>query len=120
MPFKLFLTAVIAAGAAYFAAALWTPASAMGPVGPSAKSEAKASLVEQVHRRRWRRGYAYYPRHRWYGYGYRPYYYSYYDAPYAYDPYYYGYEYPYYRRYYRPRVYGYGFYGPRFGFRIGF
>lgn len=115
MPFKLFLTAVIAAGAAYFAAALWTPASAMGPLSPSATtSAAKSTLIEEVRHRRWRRGYAYYPRHRWYGYRYRPYYYSYYGAPYYARPYY---DYPY---YYRPRVYGYGFYRPRFGLRIGF
>jgi len=117
MPFKLFLAAVIAAGATYFAAALWTPASAMGPVGPSATSSAKSTLIQDVRHRRWRRGYAYYPRHRWYGYRYRPYY-SYYGAPYYARPYYYrSYDYPY---YYGPRVYGYGFYGPRFGLRIGF
>ncbi len=122
MRFKLLLTAAVAVGAAYFAAALWAPAHAMGPVGPQAASKANVSLVEKVHRRRWRRGYAYYPRQRWYGYRYRPQYYSYYE-PYYYAPrgYYYGpYYNPYYRSYYGPRVYGYGFYRPRFGVSIGF
>jgi hypothetical protein len=122
MRLKLFLTAVVAVGAAYFAAALWSPANAMGPVGSqAAASKAELSLVEKIHRRRWYRGYAYYPRPRWYGYRYRPYYYSYYE-PYYYAPrrYYDGPYYPYYRSYYRPRVYGYGYYGPRFGLSIGF
>jgi hypothetical protein len=118
MRFKLLLTAAVAAGAAYFATALWTPAGAMGPVGLSAAGKADTSLVEKVHRRHWRRGYAYYPRYR-YRYRYRPYYYSYYE-PYYYAPYYRPYYYPYYRSYYGPRFYGYGVYGPRFGLRIGF
>lgn len=112
---KFVTAALTAVGVVLLASALWTPANAMGPVGPTATNKAENSLVEKVHRR-WRRGYyAYYPRYR-----YRPRYYSSYQ-PYYYAPYYRTYDYPYYGAYYGPRYYGYrGFYGPRFGLRIGF
>lgn len=123
---KTALAAVTAIGAAMIVFAYLAPAGAMGPVGPAASSKAdNNTLVEKVHRR-WRRGYAYYPRARWYGYRYRPYYYSGYYEPYYYAPRYYR---PYYRPYYSgyygygyPRYYGggVGIYGPRFGLRIGF
>jgi len=113
MRLKSALALITAIAAVGFAAALWTPAKAMGPVGPSAANKAENSIVEQV--RRWRRGYyrsyGYYPRYR---YRYRPYYYSgyypYYYRPYR--PYYYG------GYYGGPRLYGWGW-GPRFGLRIG-
>jgi hypothetical protein len=123
MRFKLALTAVAAVGIA----ALWTPAHAMGPLGPEVAGKADTSLVAQIRHRHWRRGYAYYPRARWYGYRYRPYDYFYYE-PYGYGPYYdvprrYGYgPYlgPYERRAWGPDVYGYGLYRPRFGLIIGY
>jgi hypothetical protein len=68
-------------------------------------------LPRHQYRRRYYRGYnrGYYPRYRYgYRYGYAPYRYGYYGAPYAYAA-----PYPYYRRYYGPRV-GFGI-GP-FGF----
>lgn len=118
------LAAVTAIGAAIVISAFLTPAGAVGPVGPAASSKADNSIVEKVHRR-WRRGYAYYPRARWYGYRYQPYYSGYYE-PYYYAPrrYYRPYYNPYYSGYYgygRP-YYGGGvrIYGPRFGLRIGF
>lgn len=115
MRLKLFLTAIFAVGAAYFATSLWNPVHAMSPVGPSAAGKLQTlSPVETVnHRRRWGRSYTRYPRYRWYGYRPRYYYYNgYYDSPpYAYRPY----AYPYYYGYYGPR-----YYRPRFGVRIGF
>lgn len=116
MRLRTALAALAAAGTMTWAAATWTPAAAMSPLGPSATGKSDSALVMKVHRR-WRRGsYAYYPRR--YRYHYRPYYYSYYDPYYA--PYYRPYYYPYYGGYYGPRRYGYGIYGPRFGVRIGF
>lgn len=132
MRFKPALTALVTVSAAYFATALWTPASAMGPVGPTAAAKTDNSLVENVRRRVYRRYYRgrdYYPRARWYGYRSRPSYYSYYQPDYYYAPrYYQPYYYPSYGSYYGgPRFYGYGSYGyggygyrPRFGLRIGF
>ena len=118
MRFKSILAVLTAIGVVALASALWSPANAMGPVGPSAGSKVDNSLVEKVHRR-WRRGYygyrGYYPR---YGYRYQPYYGSYYG--YGGYPYYYRPYRPYYGGWYGPRVYGWGgFYGPRFGLRIG-
>ncbi|WP_295559290.1 hypothetical protein [uncultured Hyphomicrobium sp.] len=121
MRFRPTLAALAGIGTAFTIAVLSAPASAMGPVGPSAASKADNGIVEKVHRRWDRRRYrrhGYYPQARWYRT--RPYYYSYddpyYAAPYYYRPYYY----PYYGNYYGPRYYGYGFYRPRFGVRIGF
>ncbi|HKZ96746.1 MAG TPA: hypothetical protein VJ045_07175 [Hyphomicrobiaceae bacterium] len=113
---KVVLALLACAGAVLVAAPPSASALPMGITGHSAAQTLGGGLVEKAGYR-WRRGHwghAYYPRY----YRYRPHYYSYY-RPYHY-PYYDPYYYSYYGPYYRPYAYGPRFYGPRFGFSIGF
>lgn len=121
MRMKVAVAALASVGAFLLATTDASRAAPLGVAGFGAE-RANGTLVEKVGRR-WHRHYYGRPY-------YRPYYNSYYD-PY-YRPYYYGryypyygaYGYPYYGSYYRPYYYGPGFYGrfygPRFGFSIGF
>lgn len=124
MQLKSAFVVLALAGAVSLAGGHWTPSHAMGPVGPAAVNKTDASAVEQVHRK-WRKK-RYHRRHvhvpRYYRHRYRAYDYAYdpyYDAPY-YGSYYRPYYRPYYGAYFGPRYYGgFGYYGPRFGIRLG-
>lgn len=122
MRMKVALAALASAGALLVAAPQTASAAPVSVGGLAAPQKLDNSLVEDVGRR-WRHA-RYYRRHYYqpyYGSYYQPYYRPYYRP---YYPYYGAYDYPYYGSYYRPYYYGPGFYGrfygPRFGFSIGF
>jgi hypothetical protein len=115
---KVALAALASAGALLVAAPYAASAAPVGADGIAAQQKLDNSLVEKVYRRwRYRDAYYYRPYYQPYGYSYyQPYYRPYYRP---YYPYYGAYGYPYYGAYYRP-YFGPRFYGPRFGFSVGF